>query len=300
MIVQIPEQYDLCLSYSWGPINQGMCGHLFECIEYYYILKEHYKLCIFIPEKISEQYIRKTIEDKYTFTDDEVNDIISNIIIGDGPFILKGGNLLLVDAGFSKLTNRHLLFNNIMAFPCADMAFKDKAGITVFQDDRLYGTDSLCTTHNYIKKILLDKYRPIGESAENVNLVYATKNARGLDESIYSELSEKYPGDFLLLTNTEIKTKLSDRYTLEEMPVKNLFEKFSTYIYTPVSKKYDCSPRFLVECKYYGKEVIFHEIDYWDIDLGLRWRVHDIEHDYQSLFLRDDDPIVELIGNVVG
>jgi len=299
MIVQIPSKYELCLTYSWGPIDQGMCGHIFECIEYYFILKEHYSVCIFIPEPLSKKFIEDTVRDKYDFTEEETTDLFDNTIFGNHPKILKGSNVLLTDAGFGKMTNRHLLFDNIMAFPCADMSFKQMEGITVFQDDRMYGTDAKCTTHHYVKKILLDRYKTIGDSVIDTNLVYATKNARGLDESIYTEL-EQYPGNFLLLTNTEIKGILSDRYTQEEMPVKNLFEKFSTYIYTPVGKKYDCSPRFLVECKHYGKNVIFHNIDYWDVDHGLKWRVYDIEYDYDSLLLRSDDSIIELIGDIIG
>ncbi len=72
MIVKIPEKYELCLSYTWGPIPQGMCGHLFECIEYYYVLKNHFNCCIFIGEEISKDYIQKTIEDKYTFNSEEI------------------------------------------------------------------------------------------------------------------------------------------------------------------------------------------------------------------------------------
>ena len=82
-------------------------------------------------------------------------------------------------------------------------------------------------------------------------------------------------------------------------PVDNLFDKFSTYIYTPVPRKWDCSPRFIAECKYYGKEVIYHNIDYWDVDLGLYWRKHDIDNEFDSLFLRDADEIIPILQGLI-
>lgn len=296
-IVQTME-YDITLSYSWSTMQQGMCGHLFECIEYFYLLKDHFSVCIFIGEEIGLTYIEETIRDKYTFTEEEIQEIISSIIIQPNPSILKGNNLLFTDAGFGKMENKSLLFKNIMAFPCADMTFKTMPKVHVFQDDRIYGK-SEAKTYHYIKKILLSKYKPLNKSVKNVNMIYATKNARGLDESFYPELEKLYSGDFLLLTNTPIKSKLSERFKQEEMPVKNLMEKFSTYIYTPVGKKFDCSPRFLVECKYYGKDVIFHDIDYWDIDLGLKYRVQDIDDHFNSLILEKDDSIIDLIKGVI-
>ncbi len=186
-----------------------------------------------------------------------------------------------------------------MAFPCADKTFQKMNNIVMFQDDRIYGK-SECKSIDYIKKILLSKYKEINKgNIRNNNLIYATKNARGLNEDYYKELENTYNDNFLLLTNTEIKSELSNRYIIEEMPVKNLMEKFNTYIYTPVGKKFDCSPRFLVECKFYGKDVIFHNIDYWEEDLGLKWRVHDIEHNFESLFLEEDDEIINLINDII-
>lgn len=82
-------------------------------------------------------------------------------------------------------------------------------------------------------------------------------------------------------------------------PVCNLFNRFSAYVYTPVPRKFDCSPRFLAECVHYGREVIFHNIDYWDEDKGLYWRWWDIQHDFQSLSLTDNDDIVTILQGIL-
>jgi hypothetical protein len=91
---------------------------------------------------------------------------------------------------------------------------------------------------------------------------------------------------------------LSDRFIQEDMPVSNLFEKFGVYLYTPTPKKRDCSPRFITECRFYGKKVEYL-IDYSEEDKGLYWRRFDIENNFDGLFLTNDDEIVDLIKGVI-
>ena len=290
MIVRT-DKYDLCLTYSWGPNGQGMTGHLFECIEYYYILKNHFKCCIFIGEELSKEFIKNTIIDKYVFSQMEIDDIMSNIIISNNPAILKGNNVLITDGNFEKLKSKHLFFKNILVFPCGNMEFKKRDDIIVFQDNRIYDSKKTNTIH-YVKKILLNKYKPIGICEDN-NLLYITNGPREFYN--FNELT--YMGNYIVLCDSKIT--LPDNFITLDMPVKNLMEKFTTYIYTPVQRKFDCSPRFLAECKYYNKNVIFHNIDYWDIDLGLKWRVYDIEHNFDKLFLKEDDEIINLLKEII-
>jgi len=49
-------------------------------------------------------------------------------------------------------------------------------------------------------------------------------------------------------------------------PVDNFMEKFDTYIYTPVERKFDCSPRLITECSFYKKNIILN-VNY--VDKGL-------------------------------
>jgi len=56
-------------------------------------------------------------------------------------------------------------------------------------------------------------------------------------------------------------------------PVENFMEQFDTYIYTPVSRHFDCSPRLLTECFLYRKKVITN-ISYAD-DTGFNVRYND-------------------------
>jgi hypothetical protein len=71
-----------------------------------------------------------------------------------------------------------------------------------------------------------------------------------------------------------------------------LFSKFGTYIYTPVSRKFDCSPRLVTEC-FMHKKRVFKDLDYYDI--GLETRYSDCVNDLQSLDLREGDKLLSII-----
>lgn len=42
-----------------------------------------------------------------------------------------------------------------------------------------------------------------------------------------------------------------------ELPIMNLYDIFSVYYYTPLTKNWDCNPRLVQECYWLGKEVIY-------------------------------------------
>ena len=75
-------------------------------------------------------------------------------------------------------------------------------------------------------------------------------------------------------------------------PVENLFDKFDTYIYTPINRKFDCSPRLVTECFFHHKYV-FKQLDYNDI--GLETRYTDCITNIESLNLTDNDQILTII-----
>lgn len=297
-IVVLDETYDLFLGYTWGFGSQGVSGHLYECIEYYHILKKHMKVGIFIctSELLTAEHIKAAVEDKYDFTPAEVDELLSDVHFFDPPKVFKGTNLLLVDGNFPKLKDTHILFKNIMAFACYNKAIAAMENITAFLDFRVYGE---CSHHkNYVKKILFYRYKHIDSDVSNVNLLYNKKGPRYIHEDVYKEVESKYNGDFLVVTDAPVDN-LSDRFTLVNPPVQDLFKKFSTYIYTPIPKQFDCSPRFIAECEWYSKDVIYHNIDYWDIDKGLYWRKQDIENNFDSIILKEDDEIVDLVCNII-
>jgi hypothetical protein len=295
-IAQLDSSYDLWLTYSWSNNNHGICGHTYEVIDYFYILKDHFKVGILICEDTDWDTFEKSIRSKYAFTEQEILEYKNNIVFLNRPRLLKGKNILFTDGGIINTRDLTLLFDNVIYFACGNKEVKNniKNNSWILQDDRVYDPVK-CNGVNYKKKILFEKLKSIGVS-KDAALVYATKNCRNLDN--YEELSQ-YGNNILAITNKENKPKDIQGVTFVIPPVAELFEQFTTYVYTPVKRKWDCSPRFIAECKYYGKQVIYHNIDYWDTDLGLYWRKWDIDNDFKSLFLTSDDEIITIIKRII-
>jgi len=295
-ITQLDTAYDLWISYTWSNNNHGICGHTFEVIDYFYILQHDFKVGILLCEDIDWPTFESSIRNKYSFSEDEIAHIKSSTVFSNRPTLVKGKNILFTDGGVINMQSVTLLFDNIFYFACGNKEIKDndKSNVWILQDNRVYAPVK-CNGIDYKKKILFEKLKPIGSSKDAV-LVYATKNCRSLDS--YEELLQ-YGNNILAITNTENKPKDISGITFVVPPVIDLFEQFTTYVYTPVTRKWDCSPRFIAECKYYGKQVVFHNIDYWDEDLGLYWRNWDIENDFDSIRLTHRDDIINLLKGII-
>jgi hypothetical protein len=97
----------------------------------------------------------------------------------------------------------------------------------------------------------------------------------------------------VLTNNTSLyETLSSDSVIIKQAPIEDIFENFDAYIYTATPDKEDCSPRFIVECAVFGKEVIY-DIDY--VCKGVERRKEDIAKDLNSLLLTSDDFFIKYI-----
>lgn len=297
-ILELDKSYDLHISCYWGNISHGISGHTYEMIEYFLLLTNHFKVGLVLPD-INKEILINILTSKYELTNPEINNLFTHTIFIENPLLVKGNNLLLVDGSIQLLKEKTLIFNNILMFACGNknVEFNESNKVHILQDNRVYNkvhTNGI----NYVKKILFSKYRKITSDSEDF-MIYATKNCRNISNYMYNELNEKYNANFICLTNEENKPQgLPKNFNLVDMPVTNLFERFGTYVYTPVARKFDCSPRFIAECKFYEKEVIYH-IDYLSEDRGLYWRKHDIENNFKSLFLTDSDEIINIIKGII-
>lgn len=292
-IIQLDSKYDLWLSYSWSNNNHGICGHTYEVIDYYHILKKHFKVGILLCEDINWATFELSIKSKYDFTDTEMQDIKDNTVFNNRPNLIKGNNILFTDGGVVNMEPITLLFNNIFYFACGNKEIKDndKSNVYILQDDRVYEPVKR-NGINYKKRILFDRLKSIGESKDQV-LLYATKNCRNISNFVQYT---KY-GKIIAIVNSIPKPVNDIEFLIP--PVDNIFEQFNTYVYTPISRKWDCSPRFIAECKHYNKKVIYHNIDYWEEDHGLRVRKWDIDNDFDSLHLKDNDNIIEILKGII-
>lgn len=276
-LLQLNPNVELWLSYTWSNNDHGICGHVYEVIDYYMILKSHFNVGILFAERFELDL------SKYDFTEEEIDGIHKAITYCDKPSLLQGTNILFTDGGVVNNKDKILLFKNIFYFACGNKEVKenDKDNVYILQDNRAYDPVKK-NGIDYKKRVLLDRLKPI-LSYEDRPMVYATTNCREAN-------LEGLPENTLVISNKEY-----EGFETTAPPIANIFEKFHTYIYTPVPRHWDCSPRFIVECAYFNKEVIYHNIDYWEEDKGLYWRKWDIDNDFDSLFLKEDDNIICII-----
>ena len=315
MIKVLDANYDIFLSVTWPPNNNhGICGHIYEIFDYYFILSQRYKTGIFIGEDFTWSEIESIITDKYNVTSREVSDIKNNTYFASRPKILKGKNILFVDGGLNRNFQHFgvkLIFDNVLAFKCSRLdTFHDLRynNITLLQDNRVYK----CTPKDiniaidYRKKILFSKLKSAVSAEVDTALLYCTKNCRAISDEILCQMPRLYPQFKKLIAITSFPEAYTDKFkhitgiSFLSAPVLDLFSKFSSYIYTPTTTMFDCSPRFIAECKHYGKDVIYYNIDeaYLNIDTGLKYRKLDIDTDISSVSLQSDDSIINIIQNV--
>jgi hypothetical protein len=290
------KEYDVVITHRWSNHHHGICGHTFEVIEYFWTLKDAFNCCILLAERITKEEFVIAIESKYDFTTLEIEYILSRTIFNYLPKLVMAKNMLFTDGSFNTITNLTLIYDNLFLFSCGDKTIKENTNENIFvlQDHRIYDKAKV-NSIEYIKKILFSRFKDITKH-QNKTLIYATKNCRILSDNYYSKLLSDYTDDFLVLTNEENKlTFTNDRITQIKMPVQDIFEQFNKYIYTPINRQFDCSPRFIAECKYYGLEVIY-DVDY--NDKGLEARREDL-NDLDKITLTKDDDIINIIKSVI-
>ena len=317
----LDKSYDLYLSMTWPPFNgHGISGHLYEIIDYYLFLHDKMNVGILICEEdITLDIIIKAIQEKYTVCETLLEKIKKSITFCIRPRVVKGRNILFVDGGIKRSFTTSgviLMFDNIFTFRCSkqdthhDINYNN---IILLQDQRVYNDLDSKMAINYIKKINFDSYKKIDTTKTDTALIYATKNCRSLTDEQILNLKEFYKfKKYIILTNFQDnyreKFKFTNNIEFPDLPVTNIFQKFDTYIYTPTrcvtmpeSGCFDCSPRFIVECKFYQKDVIYHDIDddYLKIDTGLKWRRFDITNNFDSLKLKHDDDILDILQRYI-
>lgn len=292
------KEYDLVLSYSFGVSERNCTGHIFECIEYFYILKDHFKCCILIGDCVDFENILGNILEKYIFTENEILQIMDSIVIADNPNIVIGKNLLLVDGNYKRLENKMIKFDNYFGFPCGLQNESDYPDyVTMLCDLRIYNFGSK-NFIDYKKKMLFSKMK-IDDTIkpEFDYMMYLTYGPRYLTNEKIEKIAENYDGSIVIYTDYHISVN-NPNITIKMVPVDNLFN-FRNYIYTSIERQFDCSPRFIVECALNDRFVIY-DLDYQlQDDAGLLYRAYDIVNDIDSIELKSDDSIIKILTSSI-
>ena len=286
------EKYKLVITTAMCT-KHGISGHLFEMIEYWYYFKfmKGVNACILVSCDVSPEQFKVALE-KYTFTDTEKSSILTNTFFAKEIYALVANNVLFVDGTINETHRPRILkAKHIFFLRCNNHGELNNADI-VFQDSRMY--EDLPNSVHYVKKFLFSKYKPLG-NVENRCLLYLTSNVRMLNENVFNCIIEKYKNKRLLVISNEFKPYFKqDNIDFEFAPVHDIMNKFNEYIYTPLKSNhpYDCSPRFVTECAFYGKQVHYE----CPIYRGLDVRKYDIENNFKGLELTKDDNLCEMMN----
>ncbi len=260
------KQYDIVLTTSFE-FKYGVCGHLFEMIDYYYAIKTYTDLkpCILLSDGTTLAEFQSSVAYKYDNLD------VTDVVEHPYPRVIIAKNILIVD-GSPRLRNAEIFADNIFMFRCSETDFSSmsryKSNKFLLQDFEIYDEryDNI-TVIDYKKKILFSKYKPLGTSTTDTAMYYLTTACRSMTPNELNANIRKHGFDnYIVLTNEPQLYQIDNVF---KVPLENMWEKFSTYVYTAIPRKMDCSSRFILECLHYGKEVIF-DIDYHDRALEVR------------------------------
>jgi hypothetical protein len=301
----ILNNIDIILTYS--PIDE-CTGHIFEVFDYYLLLRNYFKCKILLLTKLNIDLVDNALS---RYLDNNIKLIKEDLILLNDYkkykiISVKDSIILITDGNLLSFNNRNIIFNckKILSFLCFEYDFKNLNNYrnTIFlQDYRIYNKNKYFDSIDYIKKINFDSYKKDIINNKNTALLYLTINCRNLLIKEIEEIVDKYNNfDSIYILSPENKTinnyfKNNTKVISFCPPVNNFFELFDTYIYTPIKRHFDCSPRLITECKFYNKNIIYHNINYKDI--GLEIRKKDIQNNFKNLYLTSKDNIINIIKN---
>lgn len=292
---------DIIIIYNIKDKPYGICGHLFESIDYFLFLSNFFSVEILVGEEIDKNDFNIAIS-KYKDTDITFNIAKPKIIQA------KNSTLLFVDGNIDT----SIIYNvkNILLFPCGIRdysflsTFKDNKKIKILCDSRLdyIIPDNIHYIH-YIKKINFNQLKEI-DIKPIYNVIYSTSHCKLINNDIILKYLNMYPGEELLILLNENSVLLQntiDNVNYKIVPVDNLFSYIKRYIYTPITRKWDCSPRMIAECKFFNIPFIIDDDindNYLENDLGLKYRLYDINNNLKSISLEDDDDIIGILNEL--
>jgi len=276
------RDYDLTITTDFL-IRHGISGHVFEEIEYYWLVKDHtnFKPCILLSDGTSLKEFEKALVSKYK----DIDDIMDHVYYHPHPKLLFTNNLLVVDGSWRGMDRSQVFAKNVFIFRCAednfDYFYKTFDNVYLLQDFDVYGEQGI----DYNKKILFNRLIVPPKGREDTAMLYLTSNCRAIPQEEVDRITKPY-SNHIVLTNTP------DLYENSfQVPVENLWSLFSTYVYTSIPKQWDCSSRFIKECEYFGRAVVY-AIDYEDKALNVR-----INNSIKDVTLNESDYFIELLND---
>lgn len=266
----------ICCSYNLEGELHSLSGHLFEILDYYYILKSHFNVKCLIPEVLNKDNFFEIISNHYS------KEIIKDFNIEDfyfeKPHTIINKKILLVDGNYNFINKEYkiTIIGKIYAFACGFTYFYPelKKNCVLLGDKKVYSDEKYQIDIDYTKKVL--PY--LNHIPQNREFGYITKNVREYDPT---EIVEKYPN--IIIYSNYLKGKNFTNKIINNW-------SFSKYIYTPIKRQFDCSPRLVIECRILNIPIEFWKIDYEDPGLNRR-----INSNLDDFILKKDDEIIKIL-----
>jgi hypothetical protein len=117
----------------------------------------------------------------------------------------------------------------------------------------------------------------------------------------YKPLKDIKRGTYVNTPNNENYLKVQDTFSdlprpmyfkSKTIPKTHLFECFTHYLYYHADKWFDPHPRLFLECKFYNKQIIYHNPH--EIKDGSWFRYHDVlQNGLMNRYLTKDDEIIK-------
>lgn len=241
---------DAILYYASSPTQISLTGCIMDAFEYFIKIYEYNKNIKLLLLQTTQNAVNSMIsimKNRYDLSD--VSGFDKNIIPIDFKYLLTNvfDKLLVIDRITISKTRGIVRAKEIVVISNTDISLKNI-------DQYLYSKKLYNVTYygempfhykdfDYKMKFLFDKFKKI----------------QNVEEAIYVNVPH-YDKQYFTVTE-----KMLDDLNLPSKPLifkggkhrENLFEKFDTYLYYHVNLWFDPHPRLMIECFYYGKEIIY-------------------------------------------
>ena len=356
----ISNQYqpELIIMSTWdinGKYDNNVCGHLYEVIEYFWILKDHFNTKFIFPENIDIN----TCLEKYNFTYNEQDRIKSAMLPQPKNGIINTkqglGLVLCVDGNLGNF--KGIIRGIPVQFSCGKEGLypnnlfvgslnQDTMPWYLLHDYRIanpindYDNNILLSNKifpkiifDYNKKILLSRfnknvkpsYEILQRDKQDTFLMYLTGNCRRLTpEQLNDAIKDIYVWQkIMIVTDYEIDLEKIN-FPKENIQVINIsynpidiFQlEWTTYLYTPISRQWDCSNRLIPETRYLNRNHRVINLPYEDSALYHRLKDTIETVNFMSEFCYEDiskityfkrniinlcfdDPIIDILSEII-
>jgi uncharacterized short protein YbdD (DUF466 family) len=288
-------------------------GGFFDNFEYYYLVKSVFKNCDVVYRVLTDHPrddVINILSDKYENIEQSVYD---NIDVGPYYFGHVFRKPLRVDilfcatnsAVFWFLTHRNIQAAKFMIgladyLPIHEKQEKYFPKNVTLCDERFFQFTDI-NWQPYRKKILFDKFKDKNYSSKYDYMINLSLVDRRYSKEFMIELVNSLDGSCCIYTGHKNKEYYS---WLKEInvdviipPVEDFMGLYKTFIYIPYNNGWDATPRLPAEAAFYRKNVLYY--DKWNIKAGGYYRHKDIIENFEGLYLKEDDEVINLIENVL-